>query len=823
MKSERWRQIEQLYHAALERDPVERAAFVAKACGGDETLRREVESRLGYESNTNDFMEAPALEVTAQALAANRGMPFVGQRLAHYRILTKIGAGGMGEVYRAHDERLGRDVAIKVLPDSSFSDPAAHARLVREARTASKLNHPHICTIYEVGESNGQAYIAMELVEGQTLSAQLATGPLPADQVFRYGLQLADALAHAHDRGVVHRDFKSANVVITPEGRVKVLDFGLAKHLSGEESVQTTTQASLTAPGTFVGTLAYMAPEQLGGQQADPRSDVWALGVVLYEMVSGARPFQGHTHFELSSAILRELPMRLPSHVPTELTVVIERCLEKELARRYRQGSEVRAALQAIQMGAAPASVVWRSRLARRRLAVLPLQNLSGDAEQEYFVDGTHEALITDLASISALRVIARSSVMRYKGKEAPLAEIAEQLKVDLVLTGSVMRLGDRVRITAQLLDVSTEEHLWAGRYDRGLLDVLSLQNEIVVAIARAIELQITPQEQARLARGRPVNPEAYEAYLKGRFHWFKVSREQYDNALKYFQLALEKDPNYALAHAGIANTWLMRGDAGVVPAREAFPKVKAAVSRAIELDDTLAEVHEISGNAKFLYEWDWSGAESEFQRAIQLNPNYADAHSFYSDFLISMRRFEEAAAESERALELDPLSSFLHCFRGWHLVYLRQYDDAIAQLQKTLSADPNFSSAHLGLWGAFHQKGMLEEALEEAKKFFAALGDREVEQSLVGGYDEDGYPGAMRRAAAMLAERASRTYVPAMRIARLYAHASEKDRAFEWLERAYEKRETPLIHLSVGWDWDSLRDDPRFQDLLQRMNLPGP
>ncbi len=744
----------------------------------------------------------------------------IGRMLGHYRIVEQIGAGGMGEVYRAHDEQLGRDVAIKVLPASRCSDPAGRARLVREARTASKLNHPHICTIHEVGESGGQAYIAMELVEGQTVSARLSTGPLPVDQVVRYGLQLADALAHAHDRGVVHRDFKSANVIITPEGRAKVLDFGLAQRLSGEALVDATTHVSATAPGIVAGTVAYMAPEQLRGQRADAGSDVWALGVVLYEMVAGARPFQGRTHFELCAAILHEPPPRLPAQAPEELAAVIERCLEKEPASRYRQGAEVRAALDAIQTGAATASVMWRSRLGRRRLAVLPLQNLSRDPEQEYFVEGTHEALITDLAGISALRVIARSSVMRYKGREAPLSEIAEQLKVDVVLTGSVMRVGDRVRITAQLVDVSTEEHLWAGRYERGIQDVLSLQNEIVAAIAHGIELQLTPQEQARLARSRPVNAEAYEAYLKGRFHWYKIAREHYDTALEYFQLALEKDPNYALAYAGIANTWAMRGDSGVIPARAAFPNLKAAVSKAIELDDTIAEVHEASANIKFLYEWDWSGAETEFQRAIQLNPNYADAHFFYSDFLISMKRPDEAKTELARALELDPLNSFLQCFLGWHLVYLRQYDDAIAQLKKTLQAEPSFASAHLALWGAFYQKGMFEEALDAAKKFFAALGDTDVEQCLV--YrDDQGYSEAMRRAAAKLAERATRSYVPAIRIARLYAHASEKDRAIEWLEQAYENRETPLIHLGVGWDWDSLRDDPRFQDLLRRMHLP--
>lgn len=540
-------------------------------------------------------------------------------------------------------------------------------------------------------------------------------------------------------------------------------------------------------------------------------------------MLSGRHAFRRETATETLLAVLKEDPPALSgqrSSIPPALDRIVRRCLEKDPAQRFQSAHDLAIVLSAVT-DAPAAAVLPRARLARR-LAVLPLENLSGDPEQAYFVDGTHEALITDLARLGALRVIARTSMMRYKGTQKPLPEIARELNVDTVLTGSVLRSGDRMRITAQLLDAATEEHLWAGRYERELRDVLSLQNEIVAAIARQVQLQLTPQEQAQLARARPVNPEVYEAYLKGRFHWYKISRDHQDTALEYFQLALENDANYALAHAGIAATWLSRGDAGFVSPLEALSKGKAAIVKAMDLDDALAEVYEVSANLKFVHEWDWIGAEKDFQRAIQLNPNYADAHFFYSDFLISMKRFEEAGAERERALELDPLSSFLHCFRGWHLVYLRQYDDAIAQLEKTLRAEPNFSAAHLGLWGAFYQKRMYEEALDEAQKFFAALGDTEVEESLVSGYAAHGYSGAMRQAAEKLVERAGRTYVPAFRIARLYAHASEKERASEWLEKAYERHETPLIHLSVGWDWDSLRSDPRFQNLLRRLNLPA-
>ena len=496
----------------------------------------------------------------------------IGQRLGHFRIIEKIGAGGMGEVYKAHDEQLDRDVAIKVLPASSFRDATARGRLLREARTASKLNHPHICTIHEVGEAEGQAYIAMELVEGQPLSARLADGALPPEQVLRYGLQLADAVAHAHERGIIHRDLKSANVIITPEARAKVLDFGLAKRLSSEDLAEATTQTmdSLTGPGTVVGTLAYMAPEQLRGQPADARSDIWALGVMLYEMAAGQRPFQGKTGFELSSAILSQPPPPLPlgpgGALPAELGAVIAHCLEKDPAQRYQRSEDVRAALEAVQSGAAlPAWPAWKYALSRRRwlalvaalatalavvgaldvgglrgrllggaaapqlrsVAVLPLANLSGDPQQDYFAEGMHDALITDLAKLSGLRrVIARSSVLRYRKTDKPLRQIARELGVDAIITGAVLREGDRVRITAQLINAATEEQVWAERYERELRGVLSLQNEIVGAVAREVKLRLTPQEQARLASARPVNPEAHEAFLRGRFYVNKLTPE---------------------------------------------------------------------------------------------------------------------------------------------------------------------------------------------------------------------------------------------------------------------------------------------------------
>lgn len=756
----------------------------------------------------------------------------IGQTLGHYRILEKIGAGGMGVVYHARDERLQRDVALKVLPADSFRDETARARLVREARAAAGLNHPHICVIHEVDEAKGHAYIAMEYVEGPALSTLTAKERLPLEQLLRYGIQLADAVAHAHARGVVHRDLKCSNVVVTPDGRTKILDFGLAKRQPpGELQEATRSQATLTEAGAIAGTLPYMPPEVLRGQEADARSDLWALGVMLYEMAAGVRPFQGQTTYELSSAILLQAPQPLPGDLPTALRSAIDRCLEKDPGKRYQLASEVRATLEAIQSGTAttppphPPTVAPRKRRVSRKrirsLAVLPLSNLSGDPGQEYFADGMTETLIADLAKLRALRIISRTSVMRYKGSTKSLPEIAEELQVDGVVEGSVLRVGPRVRITAQLIHAGTDMHLWAESYERDLQDVLVLQSEVARAIAREIQVAVTPEESKRLASVRPVNPEAYEAYLKGRFYWYKLTREHLDTALEYFQLALQKDPSYAPAYVGIAYTWLSRTDTGAIPAREAFPKVKEAVLKALELDDTLAEAHGVLAGVRRHFDWDWGGAEKEFQRALQLNPNSADIRFFYSDFLISMRRPQEAMAEMERALALDPLNFLYPCFLGWHYLYLGRYDDAVAQLQKTLRTEPDFTAVHLGLWGAFYKKQMDEGALAEAKKFFALLDDNEIAETLERGYAEAGYREAMRQAAEKLVARSTSAYVPALRIARLYAHAGEKDRALELLEKAFQQHELPLVHLSVAWDWDNLRGEPRFRDLLRQMNFP--
>ncbi len=456
-----------------------------------------------------------------------------------------------------------------------------------------------------------------------------------------------------------------------------------------------------------------------------------------------------------------------------------------------------------------------------RSIAVLPLLNLSGDPQQEYFAEGMTDALITDLAKMRELKVISRTSVMQFKDQKKSLPEIARALGVDGILEGSVQRSGEHIRVNAQLIHAPTDTHLWADSYEREARDVLALQGEIAQSVAREIKIALTPEESSDLERSRQVVPEAYEAYLKGQAHWYAISPGHADIALKYFDLALEKDPNYALAYVGIANVWLIRGDAGFMAPEQAFTKARAAVSRALDLDGSLADAHITLGNIEASYDRNWSAGEQEFRRAIELNPNSADAHFMYADFLISMKRLNEWEREIHRALELDPFNSFFQCFYAWHLIYLQRYDEAIAELRKVVATQPDFSSARMGLWGALYKKGQNEEALAEAEKFYAVLGDHEVEDALARGGKQGGYAKAMQLAANVLAARARKTHVPGIRIARLYAHAGEGDEVIRWLNRAYEQHETSLIHLPVAWDWDFVRTDPRFKDLLHRAGLP--
>jgi len=794
----------------------------------------------------------------------------VGQTLGHYRVLEQIGAGGMGVVYRAHDERLDRDVALKVLPADNFQDASARARLLREARTASRLNHPHICTVHEVDEADGHTYIAMELVEGQPLSLRLLSGPLEPGEVVRLGLQLADALAHAHEREVVHRDLKSANVVITREGRAKVLDFGLAKRIHEGAAGDATTQSqiSLTQTGSVVGTLAYMAPEQLRGQPADARSDVWALGAVLYEMATGRLPFQGQTGFELSSGIMSQPPAPLPGRVPVELKVIIERCLEKEPPRRYQRGGELRAALEAAQTSTVRLWKPWSYRLTKRRwpalalaslvlvavlvglnlertrtrlgsgapqiesLAVLPLVNASADPDVEYLADGITESLINSLSQVPNLAVMSRNAVFRYKGRETDAQAVGQTLKVQAVLTGRVVQRGDGLSISAELIEVRNNRHLWGEQYNRKLRDILAVQEDISTEISEKLRFRLTGEERKRLTKRYTQNTEAYQLYLRGRYHWNKKNPEGFNKGIEYFQKAIEADPNYAPAYAGLAALYnnLANYNFALVPPREAWAKAKAAAGKALQIDDTLAPAHASLALVAYQWEWDWSNAEKEFKRALELDPSSsstyepspASTYHWYSHYLMTMGRTEESFRAGRRALELDPLDLANNAHQGWHYLSTRNYDRAIEPLQKTIEMDPSFPVAQWYLGLAYEQKGAFQDAIAQFQNCVRITGGRPSMVALLG----HAYAAANRRSEAQatlqqLSALSKQRYVPSYPIAVIYAALGQKDEAFAWLERAYDERDSWMDYLGLDPRLDGLRADPRFQDLLRRMNLP--
>jgi TolB-like protein len=784
---------------------------------------------------------------------ADPGVLQSGQAFGSYRIERELGRGGMGAVFLAFDTRLRRQVALKVV--TGADDVEARSRVLREARNAAALNHPNICTIHEVGDTSGVAFIAMEFVDGQSLRHRMDSGSLSLAETLRISRQAADALVHAHAHNVVHRDLKAANAILDSDGRLRLVDFGLSQRRAAEDDL--TTLGTTLSGGGIAGTPYAMAPEQIRGEPADARTDIWALGVLLYEMASRKRPFEAPTTPELLTAILRDEPRPLPASTPLALQTVIERCLAKDPSQRYQQASEVRAALDAISAGGigvwpalahrarrAPmataaivllalgaAAIPWNLDRLRawisgdpriRSLAVLPLENLSGDAAQDYFADGMTEVLSTDLARLGGLRrVIARGSVVRFKNSTQSPAEIARELGVDALVTGSVQRSGNRVSITAQLVDPSSGDQLWTDRYERDVEDVLLLRNEIVTAIVREIRAQLSPSERAHLNTARRVNPEAFEAYLKGRFHWLRQTRQDYDQAERYFQLAVDKDPMWAMGHAGLGTVWMMRSDAGFMPPREALPKANAHFARALELDEGLADLHVALGNQR-LIQLDAAGAEREYRLALASNPNHADARFFYADLLLTaMRRPDAWEPEMQRALELDPLNGFIKTYYGWHLNYLRRYDEAIAVTQQVLPGSPNPAANHLALWGAYFRSGRFGAALESAKEYFTAAGDGEFVAALGTAVDRDSYRAAMIRTARAMVERSKTRHVPAARVARMFAHGGDTVMAMQWLMQAEKNQESTLARLAVFWDWDDLRGDPRFTELLGRLKLP--
>jgi serine/threonine protein kinase/tetratricopeptide (TPR) repeat protein len=801
----------------------------------------------------------------------------IGQEISHYSITEKLGEGGMGVVYRAHDQTLHRDVALKFLSVDAVNDPMARTNILTEARTISALNHPNICTIYEVGEADGRPYLAMEFIEGHTLSLEITSVGMAVDIVVRYGMQLADALSHAHERGIVHRDLKAANVIITPAGRLKVLDFGLSRRLSSQNASEETTQfdKSWDDQHSIIGTLAYMAPELLRGQDASAGSDIWALGVLLYEMATGRRPFKGASAFELSAIILREPPPPIDPPLPPVLQSVVDKCLDKDPGQRYHSGGEVRAALEAaatasrseripvaalavhetqqrserlqrrlwwsaltfISVVAVLAFFLWRANQQSQRhaapgplalpgainsVAVLPLENLSGDSSQDYFSDGMTDALITELSHIRKLRVISRTSVMQYKRTQKRLADIARDLNVDAVVEGTVVRSSGRVKISAKLIQTSMEQTLWADSYERDFTDVLALQSDVATAVARGIQVELSAPEVSWLASRRPVVPEAYEAFLRGRFEAEKRNPQGLVNSVDYFQQAIAKDSTYAAAYAGLADSFLNLSTYEIRSPAEVMPQAKAAAERALHIDPNLAEAHASLAAIRF-YHLESDGVESEFRRAIELDPGYATALHWYALSLAAQGRKDESLTEIRLAREIDPRSLIINANVGWCYYVAGDWDRAIEEEKNTLRLGPGFIVAHGYLGQAYLEKKMYDQAIDEFRQTVSlAPGSMSRKAELGAAYARAGKARPANDILQEFQHVPHGKYVSSYDWAMLYAGMGKKQETISWLERAYEERNGRLANLAVHPQFAFLRGESRYEKILERMNVPA-
>jgi TolB-like protein/Tfp pilus assembly protein PilF len=796
-----------------------------------------------------------------EAVSPGEGALGVGSQLSRFRIVERVGAGGMGVVYRAEDVRLQRQVALKVLPAEALPTAARRERFLREAQAASALNHPNIVTIHEVGHEGSVDYIVMEMLEGQSLRQALRAGPLPVGVAIELATAIADGLSAAHDEGIVHRDLKPENLFLTWEGRVKVLDFGLAKRVGHEpEEPASSPEGTVdTEPGAILGTVGYMSPEQAQGGAADRRSDVFSLGAVLYEMLTGQRAFKRSTALETMTAIVRDEPAPLSDHgaFPSGLQRVVRACLRKEPDQRFQSARDLVRALEALEPEAAVARAPWRPRrwlaatvlaLAAlgaavaasrafgprerpaapaprrapiRAIAVLPLQNLSGDEEQEYFADGMTDELSGALARVSALRVISRTSTMHYKRSTMSLRQIASELAVDAVVEGSVLRSGSRVRINARLSHAQSDASLWTQSYERDLGDVLALQRELAEAITQEIRVSLTQDERTRLSTATRVDPEAYQLYLQGRFHLGRRSEESLRKAIEHFQRALAVNPSYAEAYGGLADSYTALGSVHVGrPPRETRPLAEAAARKALELDGSLADAHVSLGWVE-LSGWNWAAAGAEFRRAIDLNPSNAVAYVGLAEYLISMGTTEEALAQARRAGEIDPLSPRALHVAAYVLLNGRRYDEAIAQFERVLELDPGYGQSRWFLGVAYAEKGLFDRAIAEHERALVTDRSGAVVGSLA---NVKARAGRHREARLLLRElqaASKRGYVTPAAFVLAYAGLGDRDRAFEWLERAAAEQTNLMRYLGVYPPLDPLRSDPRFPPLVRRVGLP--
>jgi len=847
MTPERWQQIKAVLEEALERDPLERESYLDEACAGDSALRAEVDALIDSHARSGDFIESPAYELLADSLTQTELGP--GNSIGSYEIISRLGSGGMGDIYLAEDTRLGRKAALKTLPAHFTKDPERVRRFQLEAKAASALSHPNIITIYEIGQLDHLHYIVFEFIDGQTLRQHIATAPLTIAESLHIASSVAAALLAAHEAGIVHRDIKPENVMLRADGFVKVLDFGLAKLTERKVAVSEATTLFQTEPGIVMGTTPYLSPEQARGLGIDPRTDIWSLGVVLYEMVAGRPPFEGPTNSDVLVAILGREPVPLPRYrpeVPTELEWIIKKALRKDRDERYQTTREFLADLKNLAQRLNFEQELERSRdtsdsrnpdylVSQSQskssssvidsLAIVPFQHNDPEAGMEYFSDGIAETMITTLSRLPELRVMAWSTVSQYKGQQVDPRRVGRELGVRAVVTGRIVQSTDCFVMKVELVDASDGSQIWGDHCVCNPANVLEVGAQISCELSERLLLRLTNEERNQLARHSTDNVEAYHSYLKGRYCWNKRTDEDVRSAIEYFKKAIDSDPTYALAYIGLSDCYLILGSFGVatLAPKDAFPRAREALERALEIDDTLAEAHNSLGYCLANYDWNWTAAQREFKRALELKPGYPVAHHWYGFlFLVAFGRLDEAIAELRHALELDPLSLPIGSNIGFLLYLARRYEDALAHFRRHLEMDRTFVYTHWQMSLAYEACGKYNEAIAGFQKAISLSGTSTLPRTLLART----YALAGRKAEALklideLNEISVQHYVSPYRIAAVYAALGDRDRAFKWLEHAYEARDGWLIWLAVDPVVDSLRSDERFTELLRRIGLP--